>query len=101
MCVDVHVSMHLCIALEERLSKEYRDMESERELLRSLASRLESQLSQQSQAVEQEKWQLQQERTKLRAGERALEEERASSLARLDQERRDLTKSKVHETPLV
>ena len=82
-------------ALEERLSKQYRDMESERELLRSLAGRLETHLREQTQAVERERWSVQQEMARLRAGEKALEEERSNSLVRLEQERRDITESKV------
>lgn len=70
-------------------------MESERELLRSLASRLESQLCQQTQAVESERWNVQQETARLRAAERALEEEKKLSLARLEEQKRHLTESKV------
>ena len=91
----VFLSLPYIVALEERLSKQYRDLESERELLRSLAGRLETHLCQQSQAVETEKWSVQQERVRLRAGERALQEERNSSLARLEEERRSLAESKV------
>ena len=82
-------------ALEERLSKQCRDMDSERELLRSLAGRLETHLREQTQAVERERWSLQQEMARFRAGEKALEEERSNSLARLEQERRDIVESKV------
>ena len=70
-------------------------MESERELLRSLAGRLEAHLSQQTQAVESERWGIEQERAKLKAEERAFEEKRATSLARLEQDRRELMESKV------
>ena len=88
-CVFTHT------VLEERLSKQYRDMESERGVLRSLAGRLESQLSEKTQAIERERWSVQQEMARLRAGEKALEEERSRSLARIEQEKRDLIESKV------
>ena len=82
-------------ALEERLDKQYRDMESQRQLLRSVASQLETYLSQQTQSLEQERWSFQQESARLKAAERALGEERDSQLKRLEQERREMTDSKV------
>lgn len=90
------ISSHL--AHEDRLSKQYRDMESERDLLRSLTNKLEAHLTQQTQAMEEERWAIQQERARLKAGEKALEEEKRSFLSRLDQERRDLVQTKVNKS---
>lgn len=87
--------------LEDRLSKQCRDVESERELLRSLASRLDSQLTQQTQTMEQERWSLQQDSARVKAAERALEEQRSVQLARLEQEKREMIESKVREMVLL
>ena len=82
-------------ALEERLGKQYREVESHRELLRSVVGRLETHLSQQAQSLEGERWSLQQESARVKAAERALEEQRNTLLARLEEERREITDSKV------
>ena len=88
-------SFSLLTALEERLGRQYRDVESSRELLASLVGRLEAHLSQGTQTLEGERWSLQQESARVKAAERALEEQRSSLLARLEEERRELTDSKV------
>ena len=86
---------HMPTALEERLGKQYREVESHRELLRSVVGRLETHLRQQAQSLEGERWSLQQESARVKAAERALEEQRHTLLARLEEERRDMTDSKV------
>ena len=82
-------------ALEERLSKQHREVESERQLLQTLVGRLEAHLIQQSRTAETERWNLQQETARLRAGEQALEVERTEFLARMEEQRRALAESKV------
>lgn len=58
--------------------------------------KLEAHLSQQSRLMEGERWSLQQETTRLRAREQALEQERSTSLAKLEDERRALAETKVY-----
>ena len=95
MVVCIHCSITVSTAMEQRLNKQYRDIASERDLLRSLAARLEAHLTHLTQTTERERWVVQEDTVRLRAAERALEEQRTNSLAQLDQERRDMTDSKV------
>lgn len=88
-------SLILSPALEERLSKQQKETEIERQLLQVLVGKLEAHLSQQSRLMEGERWALQQETTRLRAREQALEQERITSLAKLEDERRALAETKV------
>ena len=81
--------------MEERLSRQQKEIESERRLLQAVVGKLEAHLSQQTKHLESERWALQQETARVRAREQALEEERATSHARLEEGKRVLAESKV------
>ena len=58
-------------------------------------AKLEAHLSQRTQELERERWQIQQDSARLRARETSLEKERVTSLAKLEDERRMRAETKV------
>lgn len=70
--------------------------DAERERLQSLVGKLEAHISQQTRSMEQERWQQQQEATRLKAKQAAFREEKSSALSRMEEERTQfqLTKEK-------
>lgn len=84
----------MSIALEERLMKQQTENSAERERLHLLISKLESHIAQQSKTIEQEKWQLQQDALHLKMQQSVFEEERASFLNKMQEERDQLQRSR-------
>lgn len=70
--------------------KQQAENSTERERLHLLISKLESHISQQGKMVEQERWQLQQDSARLKMQQTAFEEERASFLRKMAEDRDQL-----------
>lgn len=67
---------------------------AERERLHLLISKLESHIAQQGKSIDQEKWQLQQDISRLKTQQTAFEEERASFLRRMEEDREQLQQAR-------
>jgi hypothetical protein len=61
--------------------------DAERERLQSLVAKLESHITQQTKTVEHERWELQQQSTRLKAQQVAFREEMAAGLSRVEEEK--------------
>lgn len=81
-------------ALEERLLRQQTENSAERERLQSLVAKLEMHISQQRKQIEQERWELQQESNRLKIQQTAFEEERMSSLKRIEEDKDHLQQAK-------
>ena len=67
---------------------------AERERLHLLIAKLESHTTQQSKSIDQEKWQLQQDTSRLKTQQTAFEEERASFLRKMEDDREQLQQAR-------
>ena len=67
---------------------------AERERLHLLISKLESHIAQQSKSIDQEKWQLQQDTSRLKTQQTAFEEERALFLRKMEEDREQLQQAR-------
>ena len=74
--------------------KQQAENSAERERLHLLISKLESHIAQQSKTIEQEKWQLQQDGSRLKMQQSVFEEERAAFLSKMEEERDQLQRSR-------
>ncbi|MEE6527161.1 hypothetical protein FKM82_028305, partial [Ascaphus truei] len=81
-------------ALQERLSRQQRDMEEERISLRAVITNMETRLSEQSRLLEQERWRVSSEQTKMESLQRSLEEQRRVMTQQLAMEREELERAK-------
>ena len=78
------------VALEERLVRQQADNSAERERLHLLISKLESHAAQQGKVIDQEKWQLLQDTSRLKIQQTAFEEERASFFRKMSEDKEQL-----------
>ena len=67
---------------------------AERERLHLLISKLESHIAQQSKSIDQEKWQLQQDTSRLKTQQTAFEEERVLFLRKMEEDREQLQQAR-------
>ena len=67
---------------------------AERDRLHGLISKLESHISQQGKAVDQERWQLQQDSSRLKTQQSVFEEERASFLRKMADDKEQLQQAR-------
>ena len=83
-----------CTALEERLVRQQAENNAERERLHLLIAKLESHVAQQSKSIDQEKWQLQQDASRLKTQQTAFEEERVAFLRKTEEDREQLQQAR-------
>ena len=83
-----------CTALEERLVRQQAENSAERERLHLLITKLESHIAQQGKTIDQEKWQLQQDTSRLKTQQSAFEEERASFLRKMAEDREQIQQAR-------
>ncbi len=115
MSVCLSCRLFVYSVLEDRLSRQQVENKQERERLQTLVAKLEAHISQQGRQIEQvgllqfltvsllswvrgvlqERWQLQQETSRLKAKQTAFEEERSAFLRRIEEEREQLQQAKV------
>ncbi|KAM9044107.1 fas-binding factor 1 isoform 7-T9 [Megaptera novaeangliae] len=81
-------------ALQERLSRQQRDMEEERSRLQEVIGKMEARLSEQSRLLEQERWRVNAEQSKAESAQRALEEQRKVMVQQMAMEREELERAK-------
>ncbi|KAM4663226.1 fas-binding factor 1 isoform 2-T4 [Discoglossus pictus] len=81
-------------ALQERLTRQQRDMEEERNSLRSVITNMETRLSEQSRLLEQERWRVSAEQAKVESLQRSLEEQRRVMTQQMALEREELERAK-------
>ncbi|XP_028340156.1 fas-binding factor 1 isoform X12 [Physeter macrocephalus] len=81
-------------ALQERLSRQQRDMEEERSRLQEVIGKMEARLSEQSRLLEQERWRVSAEQSKAESAQRALEEQRKVVAQQMAMEREELERAK-------
>ncbi|XP_044794527.2 fas-binding factor 1 isoform X3 [Bubalus bubalis] len=81
-------------ALQERLSRQQRDMEEERSRLQEVIGKMEARLGEQSRLLEQERWRVHAEQSKAEAAQRALEEQRKVMVQQIAMEREELERAK-------
>ncbi|OWK13993.1 FBF1 [Cervus elaphus hippelaphus] len=82
-------------ALQERLSRQQRDMEEERSRLQEVMGKMEARLGEQSRLLEQERWRVHAEQSKAESAQRALEEQRKVMVQQTAMEREELERAKV------
>lgn len=87
-------TLNILSALEAQLTKQKAENDSERERLQTLIAKLESHVSQQNKRIEDESWQLKQDKIRLGTQQSAFENERSSYLLKLETERDKLQQSK-------
>ncbi|XP_066876973.1 fas-binding factor 1 isoform X3 [Kogia breviceps] len=80
--------------LQERLSRQQRDMEEERSRLQEVIGKMEARLSEQSRLLEQERWRVSAEQSKAESAQRALEEQRKVVAQQMAMEREELERAK-------
>ncbi|XP_063315101.1 fas-binding factor 1 isoform X2 [Pelobates fuscus] len=80
--------------LQERLSRQQKDMEEERNNLRMIITNMETRLSEQSRLLEQERWKASAEQAKVESLQRSLEEQRRVLTQQLSLEREELDRAK-------
>lgn len=80
--------------LEAQVLKQKLENNIERDRLQSLIAKMESHVSQQRKQIEQDRWDVQQHTAKLTAQQNAFEEERTSTLLKLETERERLEQAK-------
>ncbi|XP_065764651.1 fas-binding factor 1 isoform X6 [Muntiacus reevesi] len=81
-------------ALQERLSRQERDMEEERSRLQQVMGKMEARLGEQSRLLEQERWRMHAEQSKAESAQRALEEQRKVMVQQTAMEREELERAK-------
>ncbi|KAL1287102.1 FBF1 [Ovibos moschatus] len=81
-------------ALQERLSRQQRDMEEERSRLQEVIGKMEARLGEQSRLLEQERWRVHAEQSKAESAQRALEEQRKVMVQQIAMEREELERAK-------
>ncbi|XP_040185903.1 fas-binding factor 1 isoform X2 [Rana temporaria] len=81
-------------ALQERLTRQQKDMEEERNSLRMIITNMETRLSEQSRQLEQERWRVSAEQAKMDSLQRSLEEQKRIMTQQLSQEREELERAK-------
>ncbi|KAM7232603.1 hypothetical protein CapIbe_017364 [Capra ibex] len=81
-------------ALQERLSRQQRDMEEERSQLQEVIGKMEARLGEQSRLLEQERWRVHAEQSKAESAQRALEEQRKVMVQQIAMEREELERAK-------
>ncbi|XP_057571354.1 fas-binding factor 1 isoform X4 [Hippopotamus amphibius kiboko] len=81
-------------ALQERLSRQQRDMEEERSQLQEVIGKMEARLSEQSRLLEQERWRVNAEQSKAASTQRALEEQKKVMVQQISMEREELERAK-------
>ncbi|CAH2302139.1 Hypothetical predicted protein [Pelobates cultripes] len=80
--------------LQERLSRQQKDMEEERNNLRMIITNMETRLSEQSRLLEQERWKASAEQAKVESLQRSLEEQRRVLTQQLSLEREEIDRAK-------
>ena len=83
------------VELHERLEQQSSLNSQERVRLQSLITKLELQLTEQTRDVEQERWRLRQEESRLKSMQEALEEEKTTLAVTIAKERGQVEKAKV------
>ncbi|XP_056406658.1 fas-binding factor 1 isoform X2 [Hyla sarda] len=81
-------------ALQERLTRQQKDMEDERNNLRVIITNMETRLSEQSRLLEQERWRVSAEQAKVQSLQRSLEEEKRIMTQQIAIEREELERAK-------
>ncbi|KAM3923639.1 fas-binding factor 1 isoform 2-T2 [Leptodactylus fuscus] len=81
-------------ALQERLTRQQKDMEDERNNLRVIITNMETRLSEQSRLLEQERWRVSAEQAKVQSLQRSLEEEKRITTQQMAMEREELERAK-------
>ncbi|XP_044154813.1 fas-binding factor 1 [Bufo gargarizans] len=81
-------------ALQERLTRQHKDMEDERNNLRVIITNMETRLSEQSRLLEQERWRVSAEQAKVQSLQRSLEEEKRIMTHQMAMEREELERAK-------
>ncbi|CAN2391846.1 factor 1, partial [Pristimantis euphronides] len=81
-------------ALQDRLTRQQKDMEDERNNLRVIITNMETRLSDQSRLLEQERWRVSAEQTKVQSIQRSLEEEKRIMSQQMTMEREELERAK-------
>lgn len=81
-------------ALQERLGRQQRDMEEERNRLQEVIGKMEVRLSEQSRLLEQERWRVAAEKTKAESAQHTLEEQRKIMVQQIAMEREELERAK-------
>ncbi|XP_018427960.1 PREDICTED: fas-binding factor 1 [Nanorana parkeri] len=81
-------------ALQERLTRQQKDMEEERNSLRMIITNMETRLSEQSRLLEQERWRVSAEQAKMDSIQRSLEEQKRIMTQQIAQEREELENAK-------
>ena len=90
-----NISCECSSELQERLEQQSSNNSQERVRLQSLITKLELQLTEQQRDVEQERWRLRQEESRLKSCHKDLEEEKATLMATVTKERAQIEKAKV------
>ncbi|XP_069056296.1 fas-binding factor 1 isoform X2 [Pleurodeles waltl] len=80
--------------LQERLTRQQRDMEDERSRLHEVITKMETRLSEQARLLEQERWRVNAEQSKVESLQRSLEEQRRVMTQQLSMEREELERAK-------
>ncbi|XP_077019985.1 fas-binding factor 1 isoform X2 [Tamandua tetradactyla] len=81
-------------ALQERLGRQQRDMEEERNRLQEVIAKMEARLTEQSRLLEQERWRVTAEQSKAEATQHSLEEQRKVMVQQMAVEREELERAK-------
>ncbi|KAG9473957.1 hypothetical protein GDO78_004321 [Eleutherodactylus coqui] len=81
-------------ALQERLTRQQKDMEEERNNLRVIITNMETRLGEQSRLLEQERWRVSAEQAKVQSLQRSLEEEKRITTQQIAMEREELERAK-------
>ncbi|XP_007454391.1 PREDICTED: fas-binding factor 1 [Lipotes vexillifer] len=81
-------------ALQERLSRQQRDMEEERSRLQEVIGKMEARLGEQSRLLEQERWRVNAEQSKAESRQRALEEQRKVVAQQMAVEREEMERAR-------
>ncbi|XP_032472975.1 fas-binding factor 1 isoform X2 [Phocoena sinus] len=81
-------------ALQERLSRQQRDMEEERSRLQEVIGKMEARLGEQSRLLEQERWRVNAEQSKAESAQRALEEQRKVVAQQMAVEREEMERAR-------
>ncbi|XP_062976391.1 fas-binding factor 1 [Elgaria multicarinata webbii] len=80
--------------LQDRLTRQQRDMEDERGRLQEVVSKMEARLNEQTRLLEQERWRVTTEQSKVDSLQHSLEEQRRVMTQQLTMEREELERAK-------
>ncbi|NWR79425.1 FBF1 factor, partial [Centropus unirufus] len=80
--------------LQDRLSQQQRDMEEERSRLQEVIAKMEARLGEQTRLLEQERWRVTAEQSKVESLQHSLEEQRRIMAQQLSMERAELERAK-------